>query len=76
MNGKRLVTFKDRGCFQLTRFFQKNHCVALGKEEIEMDYKQMIIELLEKINTEDYLIKILDYVESKYEFEIKNGNGD
>lgn len=41
-----------------------------------MDYKKMIIELLEKINTEDYLMKILDYVESKYEFEIENGDGN
>lgn len=39
-----------------------------------MDYKKMIIEMLEEIDNEDYLFKIYHYVLAKYRREEeKNG---
>ena len=38
-------------------------------ERIAMDYKKMIIEMVEKIESEDFLKKIFWYAETKYEIE-------
>ncbi len=41
-----------------------------------MDYKRLIIEMLEKINNQDYLFKIYHYILAKYRRDQKEEEGD
>lgn len=42
--------------------------------ENDKDYKKMVVEMIQNMDSEDYLFKIYRYVQSKYERE-KEKNG-
>lgn len=45
---------------------QTEHTFFFGRGGFIMDYKKMIIEMLEEIDNEDFLFKIYHYILAKY----------
>lgn len=44
-----------------------------SKGENDKDYKKMAVEMIQNMDSEDYLFKIYHYIQSKYEREKENG---